>query len=155
MSVDEAKYSYSNDYNNYIDDVQKEYDKSIKDYAKKLKWYSNIRMILTVLIPVSLIINVSFSKIITIILSSGITFFEYLIRFNMYAKKISNLNNASVNLTFEYCLYNDKVGIYNLSEEKDVFKLYVERTSKIVRDADMDTYNKFDFEAISEINKDT
>ena len=60
MSVDEAKYSYSNDYNNYIDDVQKEYDKSIKDYAKKLKWYSNIRMILTVLIPVSLIINVSF-----------------------------------------------------------------------------------------------
>ena len=30
MSVDEAKYSYSNDYNNYIDDVQKEYDR-IKD----------------------------------------------------------------------------------------------------------------------------
>lgn len=155
MSVDKAKYSQSNDYNNYIDDVQKEYDASIKDYANKLKWYSNIRMILTVLIPVSLIIDFSFSKIITIILSSGITFFEYLIRFNMYEKKISDLNNASVNLTFEYCLYNDKVGIYNLSEEKDAFKLYVERTSKIIKDADMDTYNKFDTDASRKVEQES
>lgn len=145
MDVDKAEYSKSNDYNDYIDDVQKEYDTSIKGYAKKLKRYSNIRMFLTVLIPIVLIIDV-YSKIVVIILSSGITFLEYFIRFNMYEKKISNLNTASVNLTFEYSLYNDKVGIYNLPE-KDAFKLYVENTSKIIKSADMDTYNKFDLEA--------
>ena len=154
MSVDDAKFFESNDYHKYIDNVQKDYDEKIKDYAKKLKRYSNFRMLLTVLIPVVLMLDF-YSKIIVMLISAAVTFFEYIVRFNMYDKKISRLNTASVDLTYEYSLYNDKVDIYNLDDEEKAFKLYVERTSKIIKQADMDTYNKFDFEAINEINRDT
>ena len=111
-------------------------------------------MLLTVLIPVVLMLDF-YSIIIVMLVSAAVTFFEYIVRFNMYDKKISRLNTASVDLTYEYSLYNDKIDIYNLDDEEKAFKLYVERTSKIIKQADTDTYNKFDFEAINEINRDT
>ncbi|MEG2908131.1 MAG: hypothetical protein RR945_02830 [Erysipelotrichaceae bacterium] len=115
------------------------------------KALSYIRAVCVAFIPFLLIIDIH-AKVIVSGLAVISTACEFFIRFNGYDKKINALNYVTSSLTHDYNLYSEKCGIYDVPSI-EAKKLYVEKTSEIIRDTDIKTFRQYDPNAIDSISK--
>lgn len=134
------------DYDNYIDEIQKNYDKRQKSLTKWYKYLSIIRAICILSIPLILVIDIQ-TKLLTAIVSVVASICEFYIRFKDYNHKINSINKSVSDLTFEYNLFSEKAGNYSSKTDEEARKLYVLNTSKIIKDTDTETFRTFNEKA--------
>lgn len=147
-NVDTVKYFLGN-YDQYIDDVQKDFDEKIAIYEKKLKHWACAKVVCTVCIPIILVVDF-YSTQLAIILTSFATYCEFYTKFLGYDDKIKNMNYASCKLTCEYNLYSEFAGQYKGMTNENAKALYVENTSKLIMEADIASYKMLNLQAMDE-----
>lgn len=149
--MDETKFTDA-DYDGYIDQVQEDYATSLKKLSKWYKRLSTARAVCIISTPLVLILDI-YPKQAAAILTVIASILEFYINFKDYSEKIDILNRASNDLNYQYNLYSSKVEIYSEKDDNEIKKLYVEKTAKIIRDADNKTYCKYNSKANNLSNK--
>lgn len=140
------------DYQKHISMVLIDYNNNQKKLSNKYKFFSTIRAITIICIPLVLVIE-KHDNIFIAILSAIGSFSEFYIRFNDFERKINVINNTISDLTYELLLYKNNASVYD-KRDKENTKLFVERTSKIIRDTDISTYNRYNADILNYLNTD-